>query len=68
MNRYIAPRHAGTCGSFLSAYCRLGKESNGLSAVYSGLKNYYLPEDKADFKETLARLKEDSGILLYFHF
>lgn len=35
-NRHVAPRHAGIGGSFLPAYCRLGKECSALSAVYSG--------------------------------
>lgn len=35
-SRHIALRHAGIGGSFQPAYCRLGKESNELSAVHSG--------------------------------
>lgn len=35
-HRHVTPRHAGTDGSFLPAHCRLGRECNALSAVYSG--------------------------------
>lgn len=35
-SRRIALRHAGIGGCFQPAYCRLGKESNELTAVHSG--------------------------------
>lgn len=35
-NGHVALRHAGIGGSFLPAYCRLGKECNAHSAVHLG--------------------------------